>query len=94
MISRIANLVGNLEGLSLLFTVIAGVGLLGYVGFTWLIYLVGQGQYLIAVSISLLSLPLVAGAFLRIPIAQIVVFGCAVICGTAFLMGYGNVLLP
>jgi len=94
MISRIANLVTAWDGLWLILTVIAGVGLLGYVGVTWLIYLVGEGRYLFTAAVSALLLVSVSGVLLRIQAAQIAVLGGAVICGTAFLMGYGNALLP
>lgn len=94
MISRISNLVTAWDGLWLILTVIAGVGLLGYVGVTWLIYLVGEGRYLFAAVVSALLLVSISGALLRIQVARIAVLGGAVICGTAFLMGYGNALLP
>lgn len=94
MIQRIASLIAAWDGFWLIFTVIAGVGLLGYVGVAWLIYLAGEGRYLFTAVVLALLLVSVSGALLRIPAAQITVLGGAVICGTAFLMGYGNVLLP
>jgi len=93
-LDRIAGLVGSLEGLGLLVTVVAGVGVLGYVGVSWLIHLVGHAQYLVASTAGLLGLLAIGAAFARIPAAQIVVFGGAAVCGTAFLSGYGSVLLP
>jgi len=90
----IAGLVGTLEGLGLLVTVVAGIGVLGYVGLSWLIYFVGHAQYLAASAAGVLGLLAIAAAFARIPAALIVVFGGASVCGTAFLSGYGNALLP
>lgn len=94
MISRIANLVTAWDGLWLILTVIAGVGLLGYVGVAWLIHFVSEGRYLFTAVVSVLLLVSVSAALLRIPAAQIAVLGGAIICGAAFLMGFGNALLP
>lgn len=94
MISRIANLVTAWDGLWLILTVTAGVGLLGYVGISWLIYLVGEGRYLFAAAVSALLFLSISAASLRILAAQISVLVGAVICGTSFRMGYGNPLLP
>lgn len=94
MISRITNLVTAWDGLWLILSVIASVGLFGYVGCTWLIYLINEGRYLTTAIISTLIFVSVSGTLLKIQIAQIVVLGSAIICGTAFLMGYGNILLP
>jgi len=93
-LDRIAGFVGTLEGLGLLVTVIAGVGVLGYVGVSWLTHFVGHAQYLAAGAAGLLGFLAMAAAFARIPAALIVVFGGAAVCGTAFLSGYGSVLLP
>ena len=94
MISRIANFVSNLEGLGFVFTLIVGVGLLGYVGLSWLFYLANSGQYLVALAVASLILTAITMALLRIPVAQILVLGSSIVCGTAFSLGYSNVLLP
>lgn len=94
MISRIANLISDLEGTGFLLTLIFGAGLLGYLGITWLIHLAKVGSYFVALAVAVSLSASVALALLRIPLAQIVVLGSAIICGTAFLLGYGNVLLP
>lgn len=93
-LDRIAGFVGSLEGLGLLITVIAGIGVLGHVGLSWLIHFVSHAQYLRAGAVVLLGLLAVGAAFTRIPTALIVVFGGAAVCGSAFLLGYGGVLLP
>ena len=93
-LDRIAGFVGTLEGLGLLVTVVAGVGLFGYVAVAWLIHFVSHAQYLAAGATGLLGLLAVAVALARIPAALIVVLGSAAVCGTAFLSGYGNALLP
>jgi len=94
MISRIANFVSDLESLGFLLTLLFGIGLLGYLGVSWLFHLANSGQYLVAFLVAGLLFASVAMALLRIPLAQISVLGCAIVCGTAFLLGYGNVLLP
>lgn len=94
MISRLARFVGDLEGLGFLVTLIIGVGLLGYVGMSWLSHLASTGQYELALAVAGSLLAAVVTALLRIPLAQIFVLGSAMVCGTAFLLGYGNVLLP
>ena len=94
MISRFANFISGVGALELLLSLILGIGILGYVSVTWLLHLVGAGQYLIASGLASLSLGSIALALLRVPFAQIIVLGCAIVCGTAFLLGYGNVLLP
>lgn len=94
MISRIANLISDLEGLWFFLTLIIGIGVLGYVGVSWLLHLANSGHYLVTFTVAALLLFSVALAFLRIPMAQIIVLGGAIICGTAFVLGYGNALLP
>lgn len=94
MISRIANFVSDLESLGFFLTLIIGVGLLGYLGVSWLFHLANSGQYFVALAVASLLFVSVALALLRIPLAQIIVLGSAIVCGTAFLLGYGNVLLP
>lgn len=93
-LDRIAGFVGTLEGLGMLVTVVAGIGVFGYVAVAWLIHFVSHAQYLAAATAGLLGLLAVAAAFAKIPAALIVVFGSAAVCGTAFLSGYGSALLP
>lgn len=88
------NIEVSLEFLSLVATVVAGVGILGVVVIRWLLQLLDQGHYLLSLFIALLAVVAVLGALARIPIAMLVVAGSAVICGTAFLLGASNVLLP
>jgi hypothetical protein len=94
MISKVADLVSSLEGLALLATFVIGVGLLGYVGAAWLIHFLRADQYLAAVTLVGLSFAVTAFAFLRVPLAQVVLLGAAVVCGTAFLLGYGYTFTP
>lgn len=94
MISRIANLVSSLEGISLLFTVVVGLGVGGYVGGVWVIHLVRSGQYLLAAALGGGLAIAGALALFRVPLAQIIVFGGAMVCGAAMLLGYGSTLLP
>lgn len=94
MISRIANFVSALEGLGFFLALIIGVGLLGYLGVSWLIHWVASGRYFVALAVAGLLFGSVAMAMLRMPIAQIIVLGSAITCSTAFFLGYGNALLP
>lgn len=94
MISRIANAVSSLEGLSLLLTVIVGVGCLAYVAVSWEIYFVRGGQYLAGTALAIDALVLSLAAAVRIPIALVLFFGEAAAIGTAFLLGAGDVILP
>jgi hypothetical protein len=94
VLDRIAGFVASLEGLGLLITVIAGIGVLGHVGVSWLIHFVSHAQYLPAGTVVLLGLLAVGATFTKIPAALIVVFGGAAVCCIAFLLGYGGVLLP
>lgn len=94
MISRIANAVGSLEGISMLLTVILGVGCLAYVAVSWEIYFIRSGQYLVGTAIAIAAVALSVAAAIRIPIALVFFFGAAAAIGTAFLVGVGDILLP
>ncbi len=94
MISWIANVVGGLEGISYLLTVVVGVGCLGYVAVTWVIHLVNNGQHLVAAVVVVGAFAVSAFAAVRVPIALWLFFGTVAVLGTAFLMGAGNVVLP
>jgi hypothetical protein len=94
MIGRFANAAGVLEGLSYLLTVVAGVGCLGYVAFTWVVHFVSEGKYLIAGVSGFGVLLVSAFAAVRIPIALWIFFGSAAVLGTVFLMGAGNIVMP
>jgi hypothetical protein len=94
LIGRFANAAGALEGLSYLLTVVAGVGCLGYVAFTWVVHLISEGKCLVA-GVSFFGVLFVSAfAAVRIPIALWLFFGSAAVLGTAFLMGAGNFVMP
>lgn len=94
MISRIANAVSSWEGISLFLSVLIGVGCLTFVKFSWDVHFVGSGQYFAAGGIALNSLVVSLAAVARVPVALVLLFGTAVIFGTAFLVGAGNVVMP
>ena len=94
MIRRIANAVSTLEGLSLLLSVLFGVGCLAFVGVNWGIHFVSLGQYLAAGAIVLVSVVIALAAMARIPAAQILLFGSAVVIATAFSLGASNLVMP
>ncbi|MFZ6750919.1 hypothetical protein [Undibacterium sp. Ren11W] len=91
---RIVAIIIDLDSLGFIITMIAGLGLCGYVMFTWFLHLIRHAQYLSASSIAVFGAIIITAAVARIPSALIVLFGATTICGTAFLMGYGNTLLP
>lgn len=93
-LDRIAGFGGSLDALGMLVTVIAGIGVLGYVVVSWLIHFVSHAQYLAASAAGIFGLLGFAAAFARIPAALIVLFGSAAVCGMTFLSGYGSTLLP
>lgn len=94
MVSRILDFFSDIDGLVTLCTVVAGVGLLGYVGVSWLIYFVGQAQYFSAAGVFCGVALAVAAAIARIPAALIALLGSAMACGTVFLLGYSYVFMP
>jgi len=94
MISRIANAVSSWEGISLFLSVLIGVGCLAFVAFSWGMHFVGSGKYFAAGGIALGSLVVSLAAVARVPVALVLLFGTAVIVGTAFLVGAGNVVMP
>jgi len=94
MISRLANFVADFEGLGFVATLVLGIGLLGYLSASWLLHLARSGLYFGAFAVAALFLGAAILSALRIPAAQIVVLGSAIVCSTAFLLGYANVLLP
>lgn len=94
LLSRIAKALGTVEGLSYLLGAIFGVGCIGYVAVTWAIHLAKTGQYLSAGASLLVVLAVSGFAAVRVPIALWLFFGTAVVLGTAFLLGAGNVVLP
>jgi hypothetical protein len=94
MVSRILDFFSSIDGLVIFLTVVAGIGLLGYVGASWLIYLVGQSQYFFAAGICGVTILLAATSIARVPAALIVLFGSAMACGTGFLLGYSHVFMP
>jgi hypothetical protein len=94
MISPIAKFILGLEIYGFLLTLIIGVGFDAYLGVSWMIHWVNSGEYLVALLVAGLLCTVVALALLRIAVAQILVFGSAIICGTALFLGYGEILLP
>jgi hypothetical protein len=74
--------------------VICGLGVLGYIGATWVMLLWSRGSYAIAITASVTGVVLTLLALARIPIALILVFGAAAISIVAFLSGHLGIFLP
>lgn len=94
MISRIANAVSSWEVISLFLSVLVGVGGLAFVAFSWSMHFVGTGQYFAAGGITLVSVVISLAAIARVPVALVLLFGSAVVVGTAFSVGASNVVMP
>ena len=94
MISRIANAVSSWEGISLFLSALVGVGCLAFVAFSWGMHFAGSGNYFAAGGIALASVAVSLAAVARVPVALVLLFGCAVIVGTAFSVGASNVVMP
>ncbi|MPQ55915.1 hypothetical protein [Duganella sp. FT27W] len=84
----------ELENAAEFIGVICGLGILGYIGTTWVLALWSLGSYAIAVTASIAGAALALLALVRIPIALIIVFGAAAISIVAFLAGQLGILLP
>ena len=94
MISRIANAVSSWEGISLFLSVLVGVGCLAFVAFSWSMHFVGSGHYFAAGGIALVSVVISLAAIARVPVALVLLFGSAIVVGTAFSVGASNVVMP
>ena len=94
MISRIANAVSSWEGVSLLLSVLVGVGCLAHTAFSWGMHFVGSSNYFAAGGIALASMMVSLAAVARVPVALVLFFGTAAIVGTAFSVGASNVVMP
>lgn len=84
----------ELESAAEFIGVICGLGVLGYIGTTWVLALWSLGSYAIAIAVSLTGAALALLALARKPIALILVFGAAAISIVAFLSGHLGILLP
>ncbi len=94
LIGAIVDIEVSLQFLGIVVSILVGLGVFGYVTVTWLLHLIEKGHYVVSFGLSVVLLAAAAGAIARIPIAMLLVFGSAMVCGTAFLLGAGNVLLP
>lgn len=84
----------ELEGTAEFIGVICGLGVLGYIGTTWVLALWSLGSYAVAITVSVSGAALPLLVLARIPVALILVFGAAVISIVAFLSGHLGILLP
>ncbi|MGE3346352.1 MAG: hypothetical protein AB7I35_02840 [Ramlibacter sp.] len=94
MISRIANAISSWDAISLLLSVLVGAVCLAFVAFNWATHFVGSGNYLAAGGIVLASVVVTLAAVARVPAALVLLFGSAVIVGTAFSIGASNLVMP
>jgi len=91
MLKRITDLAGLWYLLSLVATVLVGIGGLGYVGFKWLVHFAQGGQYWACGVLLLVGLATLSFAALRVPLALFLLFGGAALLGTSYVVGAANV---
>lgn len=84
----------DLESTAEFIGVICGLGVLGYVGTTWVLAFWSRGNYTVAITASLAGILLALLSLLRIPVALVLLFGAAAISIAAFLSGHLGILLP
>lgn len=94
LFGAIVDIEVSLQFLGIVVSVIVGLGVFGYVTVSWLLHFIEKGHYVLSFCSSVVLLAAAIGTIARIPIAMLVVFGSAMVCGTAFFLGAGNVLLP
>lgn len=94
MISRIADAVTAIDGLSFLLAILFGVGAMCFVAVSWIAYFASDARYLPAVAVGLGSALLGIGALLRVPLALVGVFGSAAALAAAFGVGAQGILFP
>ena len=80
--------------LGLIATVLLGIVGLGLVGFEWLMHFASGGRYIASALVVLVGLAVFVFAAFRMPIALYLLFGGAMLVGTAYVVGAINVLLP
>ncbi|MBL8397220.1 MAG: hypothetical protein JNL84_03600 [Candidatus Accumulibacter sp.] len=94
LIGAIVDVEVLLQFMVIAVSVVVGLGLFGYVTVSWLLHFIEKGRYLLSFGLSLVLLVAAFGTIARIPIAMLLVFGSAMVCGTALFLGAGDVLLP
>lgn len=93
-IGAIVDVEVSLQALSFVVTVLAGLGVFGYVTVSWFLHLLEERHYVLSFGLLVVTLAAGIGTIARIPVAMLAVFGSAMICGTALFLGVGHVLLP
>lgn len=94
MIRRIANFVSDLPGFLFLTILVFGVGALGYVAVMWTMHLMAATHYVYAAALGIVAVLVTLFATLRVPLAQFILLGAAIVVGVAFATGTQNILLP
>ena len=94
MLTRILSFFSSLDGLSLLLTVVVGVGCLAFVSVTWVLHLVATGRLILAATVARVSVLLSLAAMARIPIAVLLLCASAVVVAVAMTSGASGLVLP
>lgn len=94
LMRRLLDFFSSLEVLSLLLTVLFGVGCVSYVGYFWTRHWIATGDWLlIGVLVTAAGVLSVAAAY-RVPLALFVFVGTAAALGFTFSLGYGHLVQP
>ena len=93
-VSGFFNLLWGWDALVHLLGVLAGLGFLGYVWSAWVQELFRRGSYFFAVILGVIGVLLTGLSLARIPVAFVILFGCAAVSVVAFFGGYFYLLLP
>lgn len=91
---RIVDRLMHWESSAELIGVLIGLGVLSYIGATWMLAFWSQGRYVVAAAVVLAALVLAILALARMPLALMLVFGGAAVSIAAFVSGHLNLFLP
>ena len=94
LIKRIADTAASLEGLSLLVSLIVGVGVLAFITGAWVLQLYRTENYVLAGLLAVAAAVTGLASVARVPLALIISLGAAIVAGVAYATGTLPLLLP
>ncbi|AZN37168.1 hypothetical protein [Iodobacter ciconiae] len=83
-----------LDDVYFVFSLLAGLGFLGYLGFVWLSRFLHNGQFFAAAIVGMIIITISLATILRPYLAITLALGVAAVCGVALFSGTGYVFLP
>lgn len=93
-VSRFFDLIFSWDALVQLLGVVAGIGFLGYVFSAWVQEFFRRGSYVSGSILAFAGIVLAGLSLARIPVALILLLGCAAVSAVAFFGGNSYLLLP